>query len=157
MGIIDPFEYLSIKDKSFIERFGVPNIFTTSAVNIWNFLIYSSLNFAFKLEINMYDIVLAILVIILALDVIYFIIKNYKQNKMLALTFLSWWISYFYLNISMPYTCSMHSRYMVVPISIGIIYLGLGMKNEKNKVLKIQVYISSTTIFLMSIFKFILY
>lgn len=155
LGIIDPFEYLSIKDKSFIERFGVPNIFTTSAVNIWNFLIYSSLNFAFKLEINMYDIVLAILVIILALDVIYFIIKNYKQNKMLALTFLSWWISYFYLNISMPYTCSMHSRYMLVAISIGIIFLEIGVKSEKNKLLKKQVYICSILISILSIIKFI--
>ena len=157
LGIIQPYEYLSIANESIFARFGISNIFKSSNVNIWNYLIYSSLNFVVSEKVTAYNIIMAILVITLIVDIIYFIFKNIKSYKVLFITLLTWWISYFYLNISMPYTCSMHSRYMVVPISIGIIYLGLGMKNEKNKVLKIQVYISSTTIFLMSIFKFILY
>lgn len=157
LGIIQPYEYLSIANESAFARFGISNIFKVSNVNIWNYLIYSSLNFVVSDKITVYSIIMAILVITLIVDIIYFIFKNIKSYKILFITLFAWWISYFYLNISMPYTCSMHSRYMVVPISIGIVYLGLGMKNEKNKFLKMQVYISSSVILLMSIFKFILF
>ena len=137
LGIIEPYEYLSIADRSLWERFGISNILNTSFINIWSYLIYSSLNFYIMTSENiMYNLIMAVLVIILAIDTIYFMIKNQCKDKILLITFISWWISYFYLNISMPYTCSMHSRYMVVPISIGIAYLGLGMKDEKNKIIK---------------------
>lgn len=155
LGIIQPYEYLSIANESIFTRFGISNIFEISSINIWNYLIYSSLNFVVNDKVTTYNVVMAVLVITIIVDIIYFIIKNIKNNKVLFFTMLTWWISYFYLNTSMPYTCSMHSRYMVVPISIGIIYLALGMKNEKNRILKIQIYISSITISLMSIFKFI--
>lgn len=157
LGIIEPYEYLSIADRSLWERFGISNILNTSFINIWSYLIYSSLNFYIMTSENiMYNLIMAVLVIILAIDTIYFMIKNQCKDKILLITFISWWISYFYLNISMPYTCSMHSRYMVVPISIGIAYLGLGMKDEKNKIIKIQVYASVILLSAMSIIEFIL-
>ena len=157
LGIIQPYEYLSIANESVFARFGISNIFKVSNVNIWNYLIYSSLNFVVSDKITVYSIIMAILVITLIADIIYFIFKNIRSYKLLFITLLTWWISYFYLNISMPYTCSMHSRYMILPISIGIIYLGIGMKNGKNNFLKMQIYISSSIILLMSIFKFILF
>lgn len=157
LGIIEPYEYLSIADKSLWERFGISDILNISDVNIWSYLIYSSLNFfAITSQNGIFNLIMAILVIALAVDTIYFMIKNKFKNKILLITFISWWISYFYLNLNMPYMCSMHSRYMVVPISVGIAYLGLGMKEEKNKVIKIQTYISVILLSIMSIINFIL-
>lgn len=155
LGIIEPYDYLSIENESLISRFGFPNIFNISTVNIWNFLIYSSINFTLKSQNSINNIIMAILVIILAVNVIYFIIKNFKNNKMLLLTIIIWWLSYFYLNISMPFTCSMHSRYMVVPISIGILFLGLGLQKEKNKILKVQIYIVTIAISILSVISII--
>lgn len=154
LGIIEPYKYLSIADKSLWERFGISNILNISDVNIWSYLIYSSLSF--YVVTREHSLIMAILAIVLAIDIIYFMLKIKGKNKILLITFISWWISYFYLNLSMPYTCSMHSRYMVVPISVGIAYLGLGMKEEKNKIVKIQVYISIILLSIMSITKFIL-
>ncbi len=156
LGIIQPYEYLSIANESIFARFGLCNIFKVSNVNIWNYLIYSSINFVVTDKLAPYNIIMIIAVITLIADIVYFILKNRKTSKILIITLITWWISYFYLNISMPYTCSMHSRYMVLPISIGIIYLGLGMKNENNKVIKVQVYVSSIVVSLMSIFSFII-
>ncbi len=157
LGIIEPYKYLSIADKSFWERFGISNILNTSFINVWSYLIYSSLNFYIMTDENIvYNLIMAIVVITLVIDTIYFMIKSKGNNKILLVTFISWWISYFYLNLNMPYTCSMHSRYMVVPISIGIAYLGLGMKDEKNKVIKIQGYTSIILLCIMSIIQFIL-
>ncbi len=155
LGIIQPYEYLSIADESIFSRFGIPNILNISLVNMWNYLLYSSLNFIPTSTNTIYNVVMCIVVITLVIDTIYFIIKYKFKNKILLITLISWWISYFYLNISMPYICSMHSRYMVVPISIGIIYIGHGMKNEPNKLIKSQVYISTIIISIMSIIQFI--
>lgn len=157
LGIIEPYKYLSIADKSLWERFGISNVLNISDVNIWSYLIYSSLNFfAITSQNTVYNLIMAILVIILAVDAIYFMIKNKLKNKILLITFISWWISYFYLNLSMPYMCSMHSRYMVVPLSIGITHLGIGIEDEKSKIIKFQTYTSVIVLSVMSIIKFIL-
>lgn len=156
LGIIEPYDYLSIADQSIWARFGIPNILNLSEVNVWSYLIYSSLNFVVTGKNTIYNLIMGILVIILVIYTIYFIIKNKCKNKILLITLISWWISYFYLNISMPYTCSMHSRYMLVPISIGIIYLGLGIQEEKNKGIKLQIYTAILLLSIMSIIKFIM-
>lgn len=154
LGIIEPYEYLSIADKSLFERFGIPNIFEISQVNIWNYLLYSSISFL-PGNITVYNFIMAILTIILVIDAIYYIIKNGKANLILIVTLVSWWISYFTLNISMPYTCSMHSRYMAVPISISAIFLGIGISKENSKILKFQVYLITTLLSIMSILIFV--
>lgn len=156
LGIIEPYDYLSIADQSIWARFGIPNILNLSEVNVWSYLIYSSLNFVVTGRNTIYNLIMGILVIVLVIYTIYFIIKNKCKNKILLITLISWWISYFYLNISMPYTCSMHSRYMLVPISIGIIYLGLGIQEEKNKGIKLQIYTATLLLSIMSIIKFIM-
>lgn len=154
LGIIEPYKYLSIADKSPFERFGIPNIFEISQVNIWNYLIYSSISFL-PGNITVYNFIMAVLTIILAINAIYYVIKNGKANLILIVTLVSWWISYFTLNISMPYTCSMHSRYMVVPISISVIFLGIGISKENSKILKIQVYLTTILLSIMSILIFV--
>lgn len=156
LGIIEPYDYLSIANKSIWARFGIPNILNLSEVNIWSYLIYSSLNFVVTGKNTIYNLIMGILVIILVIYTIYFIIKNKCKNKILLITLISWWISYFYLNISMPYTCSMHSRYMLVPISIGIVYLGVGIQEENNRSVKLQIYTATLLLSIMSIIKFIM-
>jgi len=149
LGIIEPYASLNIEKYGIFVRFGLFNPLKMSGVNIWNYLIYTSLNFGLTLENSLYIKIMASLVITLAIDTIYFIIKNFKKEKVLLITFFVWWISYFYLNIQMPFTCSMHSRYMIVPISIGFIIISKGMQEEKNKFLKLQVWISTICVSLM--------
>lgn len=155
LGIIEPYEYFSIADQSFWERFGLPNIFKMSGVNIWNYLLYSSLNFGAVLEHSIFIKIMAIIAITLVFDAIYFMIKNFKKEKILIFTFLMWWGFYFFLNIQMPYMCSMHSRYMLIPISIASIMIAKGMQEEKNKILKGQVVVSTITLCIMSIVLFL--
>lgn len=151
LGIIEPYEYLSIANQSLWARFGIPNIFKMSGVNVWNYLIYTSLNFGIVLENSIFIKIMVIIAITLVFDAIYFIIKNFKKEKNLVFTFLIWWVFYFILNIQMPYMCSMHSRYMLIPISIANIIIAKGMQEEKNKILKVQVTISTIAICIMSI------
>ena len=155
LGIIEPYEYLSIADKSIIERFGFVNSFKYSNVNIWNNLMYTSLNFGILSLNNVYMSIMIILLITLIIDALYFIIKNFEKEKILMFSFVTWWVFYFFLNIQMPYTCSMHSRYMVVPISIATIMIAKGIQEEKSRFLKIQTYISTIGICIMSLGMFL--
>ena len=151
LGIIAPYESLSIANESIWARFGISKVLKMSGVNIWNYLLYSSLNFGLVLEYSTYIKVMVIFVITLVFDAIYFMIKNIKEEKILMITFISWWAFYFFLNIQMPYTCSMHSRYMLVPISIASIVIAKGMQEEKNKYLKAQAFISTIVTCVMSV------
>lgn len=158
LGIIQPYESLSVKDASMWDRIGIPNPFVMSGVNTWNYLMYSSLNFGVFLENSVYIRLMIVLLITLVVDSIYYMIKNFKEEKLLITTFISWWIFYFILNFQMPYTCSMHSRYMVVPISIAILFIAKGLLKEEDKFIKTQVYASTILFSLMSmgIFLFII-
>lgn len=151
LGIIQPYDYLSIAGERNWNRFGIPNILEISNINIWNYLIYSSITYILELKNNFYFLIMAILVIVLSINSIYYMIKYNSKNRLLIYTFIAWWISYFYLNISMPYTCSMHSRYMMIPFFISNAFLGIGLQKEKNKLIKFQIYISVIILTLMSI------
>ena len=156
LGIIAPFEYLSIANRSIWERFGITNLFYMNDYNIWNFLIYTSLNFGIILENSFYIRIMIILVLILILDSIYFMCKNKRENIIFIITNIVWWIGYFYLNISMPYICSMCARYMFMPLAISIIFIGIGMEKETNKFMKIQTTIATVIFSMISIIGFIL-
>lgn len=155
LGIIEPYEYLSIADRSIVERFCFVNPFKMSDVNIWNNLMYTSLNFGILSVNGIYMSIMIILLITLIIDALYFIFKNFEKEKILMFSFLTWWAFYFFLNIQMPYTCSMHSRYMLVPISIATIMIAKGMQEEKNKILKTQVYVSTIGLCTMSLGMFL--
>lgn len=150
LGIIEPYDYLSIEDKGFVERFCFVNPFVMSDVNIWNNLMYTSLNFGILKINNIYLIAMIVLLITLIIDTIYFIFRNFEKEKLLMVSFITWWAFYFFLNIQMPYICSMHSRYMVVPISIATIMLAKGLQEEKNKIIKLQANITVITLSIMS-------
>ena len=151
LGIIEPYEYLSIADKSFVERFCFVNPFQMSDVNIWNNLMHTSINFGILSVNSVYMTIMIALLITLIIDVLYYLFKDFEKDKILMVTFFAWWVFYFFLNIQMPYTCSMHSRYMLVPISIATMILAKGLENEKNKIIKIQTYISTISICVMSL------
>lgn len=151
LGIIEPYDYLNIEKYGILARFGFGNLLKMSGVNIWNYLIYSSLNFGVMIEKNIVFKFMVVFVLTLVLDSIYFIIKQLKTEKILTITLIIWWIFYFYLNIQMPFSCSMHSRYMLVPISIAFIFISKGMQKEQNKFLKIQVWTSTIIVSLMGI------
>ena len=155
LGIIEPYEYLSIKDKGFWERFGIPGLGKFSEVNVWNNLVYTSLNFGIILKDSIYIKIMAFAAVTLVFDSVYFMCKKFKSEKTLLVSFIAWWFFYFFLNFQMPYSCSMHSRYMIVPISIATIYLAKGLQEEKSKVLKIQTMISMIIVCLMSLGMFI--
>lgn len=151
LGIIEPYDYLSIANKSFVERFCFVNPFTMSDVNIWNNLMYTSINLGI-LSLNfVYMTIMIILLITIVIDVLYYLFKEFQKDEILMVTFFAWWVFYFFLNIQMPYTCSMHSRYMIVPISIATIVLAKGLENEKNRIIKVQTYISTISICIMSL------
>lgn len=155
LGIIEPYEYLSIANKSFVERFCFVNPFEMSDVNIWNNLMHTSINFGILSVNSVYMTIMIILLITIVIDVIYYLFKNFEKDKILMVTFFAWWAFYFFLNLQMPYTCSMHSRYMLVPISIATMILAKGLENEKNKIIKIQTYISTIIICVMSLGMFV--
>lgn len=151
LGIIEPYEYLSIANRGLVERFCFVNPFTMSDVNIWNNLMHTSINFGILSVNTVYMSIMIVLLITLIIDVLYYLFKDFEKDKTLVVTFFAWWAFYFFLNLQMPYTCSMHSRYMLVPISIATMILAKGLENEKNKIIKIQTYISTISICLMSL------
>ncbi len=151
LGIIEPHEYLSIADKSLVERFCFVNPFQISDVNIWNNLMHTSINFGILSINSVYRSIMIILLITIVIDVLYYLFKNFEKDKILMVTFFAWWAFYFFLNIQMPYTCSMHSRYMLIPISIATMILAKGLENEKNKIIKAQIFISTISICVMSL------
>lgn len=151
LGIIEPYDYLSIANKSVVERFCFVNPFQMSDVNIWNNLMHTSINFGILSVNSVYMTIMIVLLITLIIDVLYYLFKDFEKDKILMVTFFVWWAFYFLLNIQMPYTCSMHSRYMLVPISIATMILAKGLENEKNKIIKVQTYISTISICLMSL------
>ena len=151
LGIIEPYEYLSIADRSFVERFCFVNPFKISDVNIWNNLMHTSINLGILPINTIYMNIMIVLLITLIIDVIYYLFKNFEKDKILMVTFFAWWAFYFFLNIQMPYTCSMHSRYMLIPISIATMVLAKGLENEKNKIIKAQIFISTISICIMSL------
>ena len=151
LGIIQPYDYLSIAEESIWNRFGIPNLLEISSINIWNYLVYSSITYGLELENYFFLLIMAILVIILSINSIYYMIKYNSKNRLLIYTFIAWWASYFYLNISMPYTCSMHSRYMMMPFFIATTFLGIGLQKENNKLLKFQIYLTVICLTIMSI------
>ena len=136
LGIISPYEYFSVRDKSLFERFGLYNPFTVVNYNIWNSTLFTSIVYGGS-EYNLLVFLIVGLDLILIVNWIYLFIKN-KKNNLLIVTSLIWWISYIYLFITMPYITSINSRYIVIPIVIGIIDIARGLDSINNKFIKYE-------------------
>lgn len=140
--IYPPKEEMRVTTDSIWDRFGLTNIIESNKYNVWNYLLYSSVSFKIFSDKNMIIKELVVLFAILILDILYYSIKYFKENILINITNFAWILFYIYLQVSLPYECSMHARYMLVPISLGIITLGKGMQKEKNKIIKYQIIIT---------------
>lgn len=143
IGIIMPYEYLSLREISLWERFGISNLLRPNNYNIWNYLFNSSYNLGFiNAQLLIQNIATLFSVVCVFISLYYCIME---KNIILIITYIIWWIGYFYLNISMPYLCSMHPRYMAVPFYINALFISNGYEKEKNaklkKVLMLFIYI----------------
>lgn len=149
--IYPPKEEMRVSTDNPWNRFGISSLLKANKYNIWNYLLYSSISFEIFSSENLIIKEMVILAFILILDVLYYSIKHFKENQIINITNLAWIIFYIYLQISLPYECSMHARYMIVPISLGIITFGKGMQNEKNQIIKYQIIITVVTLAVLSV------
>lgn len=151
LTINPPKEEMRITTDSLWNRFGLTAIWKSNIYNVWNYLLYSSITFDIFSGENLIIKEMVILALILLIESLYYSFKFFKKNLILNITNFSWLLFYIYLQISLPYECSMHSRYMLLPISLLIIILGDGLKTEKNKIIKYQIIITIMTLAILSI------
>ncbi len=149
--IYPPKEELRVTTDNVWDRFGLTNILKDNKYNIWNYLLYSSIDFKIFSGENLIVKELVVLSLILIFDILYYALKNFKENLLINITIFTWLIFYIYLQISLPYECSMHARYMLVPMSLGIIILGKDMQKEKNKIMNYQIVIVSVLLAVLAI------
>ena len=126
--------------------------------NIWNYITYSSLNYGLIYNESLIEGIVAFGSLILMIISICYIVSNYKENEenfILAVTYIAWWFGYLYLNLSMPYSCSMSARYMALPFMIGFIMLSKGLHKDKSKFMNCVVYGLSVLIIAFSIVLFV--
>ena len=154
LGIIAPFDRFSVKDKSLYERFGLSNPFRIREYNIWNSTMITSIVYGDSIY-NLLVFVIVGLDLLLIINWIYLFIKSNK-NDILIITNITWWLSYIYLFITMPYITSINSRYIMIPIVIGIIDIANGLEKIDNKYIKAEVYTISSLICLSSILYIVL-
>ena len=163
-GVAEALEELKVEDYSFFARW-IPNheffnwLYNKNASNVWSNLIISSINFSLGYinEPYILSIVLRILSVIIAGISIFAMFRFYKNEEkkssllILLITFVSWIIGYIYFNISMPYSCTMHARYILIAFYISIFYIGIFYKNIKNSNIKYIVLGLSVLFILLSI------
>lgn len=170
------FETLKVANTDFSSRWIInreifDNSLLLNASNVWSYVINSSIIFIMDSEFIpvFVTLILKILSILFILISIISIVKEtYKsENKkllyILIVTYLSWIVGFIYFNISLPYSCTMHVRYVLVAMIIGIIYIGILYNNLKNttfkyllKMLIILFEVISILMFIYIIINFIL-
>lgn len=155
-SVLEASETLAVSSTSFVSRWILnseifDNLLILSASNVWAYVINSSIYFVmaynvFPVSVSMVFKVISIILIIISLVgmikySILTIIKaaNGKNDEngdsiyILTITYLAWMIGFISVNISLPYSCTMHLRYILVPMMIGIIYIGMLYNNAKHK------------------------
>lgn len=155
IGIIQPNENLSVAHYSVWERFGFSSILRMSECNLWNNLVFTSINYGLIYGESLVEGLVALSAAVLIIISMCLMCINVKENMVLVITYLMWWIGYLYLNISMPYSCSMCARYMVMPLMIGFIMLSKGMAKEDSKAFKGLIYLCTLAICIFSIVCFV--
>ena len=156
-----PYEHFSVKDATFWQRWGIiskellDNTILVKNNNIVSYVINSFLyclgNFA-----NIMGYTLKGVFLILICIIIFSILKHCFKKKeekiknILIITFVLWIIAFIYFNVSMPYSCTMNSRYIVILFVIGMIMLGLEVDKTKNKYWSIFIYLISIMFSILS-------
>jgi len=148
-SVVSALDILKVNSTTFCDRWILnnelfSNTLASNASNVWAYVINSSI--AFMMEIKIIPKTLAIILKIMSLLLIiisfigFFKYTNKNANKgllyILCMTYIYWIIGFIFFNISLPYSCTMHARYIVVAMIIGIMYIGIFYNNIKNRYLK---------------------
>lgn len=166
-AIQKPYDHFYSGDASFIERWGfiskdiLKNGLKVEDKNIFSYVINSSLyclytfTSAVSYMIKEITVVLSIIALIIVIKV--FIEKMLKKELdnlfTLIITFWAWIFGFISFNISLPYSCTMSSRYIVMLFIISMIMLGHSVSETKSKFWK---YLICTLSILLSILSVII-
>lgn len=166
-GIVEALDNLAIADNSFAGRWILNheifnNALMPNASNVWANLIISTTDFAINSDVIPVIVTYPIRFISLILiafslyAMIRYTPKSENRSSLLILivTYLSWIFGYINFNRMMPYSCTIHARYIITAIVIGIIYIGILYKNLQNKAMKIFLLTLSIIFMLLSVLMF---
>ncbi len=148
-GIAAASKEFTIQHTDFVNRWLINNEFFANklelnASNVWCYVINSAVIFmldvAFlpNIVLNISRVVVVFLIIIALIGMI----KHFRENylyKMLFITFITWLVSFISFNISLPYSCTMHSRYITIMYLIGMLFIGKFYETTDKKWIKILI------------------
>lgn len=150
-GIAAASKEFTIQHTDFVNRWLIngeifANKLELNASNVWCYVINSSIIFMLDVAflpniiVNISRIVVILLILISIVGMIRYFRENYLY-KMLFITFITWLISFISFNISLPYSCTMHSRYIVIMYLIGMLFIGKLYEKTNKKWIKILINI----------------
>ena len=168
-GVAEALPTFAVKQKDFINRWLINDEFfarslSYNASNVWAYVINSSILFSVGTAFLSNFTLSAMRIMTVAFAIIFIagMIKFFKENtlyKILVTTFIAWFVSFIFFNISLPYSCTMHSRYIVVLFVLGMIFTGKYYESTEDKNLKKLITVLSVlySIGTVAIFAKILY
>lgn len=142
-GVVAATDEFKILNTDFINRWLVNGeLFSRklefNASNVFSYVINSSIIFMIDTEflsIGFLNFLRSINIILILISLVS-LIKNINKSFfdiILVITYLTWIGSFICFNLSLPYSCTMHSRYIVSAIIIGLIYIAKLYENT-NKI-----------------------
>lgn len=150
-GIAEASSEFTVAHTDFTNRWLINNEFFSdklelAASNVWCYALNSSIIFALDVAYLPHIFLMFMKMISLALIIISIIamIKHLRTNyiyAMLEIISTTWLVSFIFFNISLPYSCTMHSRYIVAIYIIGIIFIGKLFEATNKKWLKVLISI----------------
>lgn len=152
-GVVEALPSLAVGHTDFVNRWLINNEFFAQYLaydssNVWSYVINSSILFSANtyflsdLILNYMRILTVAMAIIFIASMIKFVTKN-TIYKILAITAFAWLISFIAFNISLPFSCTMHSRYIGILFILGMIFIGKLFESTDSKKLKVLIGILS--------------
>jgi 4-amino-4-deoxy-L-arabinose transferase-like glycosyltransferase len=145
-GVLSASSELAVEKTDFVNRWLInseifANKLELKASNVISYAINSSIIFIMNADFlaNWLVHLMRILSIALIAIAIISIIKNSDKNFLniiLITTVIIWFLSFIGFNMSLPYSCTMHSRYIVIVMVIGMLYIAKLFEQTNKKWLK---------------------
>lgn len=166
LGIQKPYDHFYSGDASNWERWGfiskdiLKNGIRVEDKNIYSSVINSGLYCLYTITSTASYIIKEIAVILSIISflavIIIFINKILKKEIkdtifILLVTFFAWIIGFISFNISLPYSCTMNSRYIGILYIISMIMLGKSMAESKYKIWKYLILVLSIILSIFSV------
>ena len=153
-GVQMPYEHFSVKDATFWQRWGIiskeliENTILVESKNIFAYVVNSSLYCLGTFSNAISYIIKEFLLILIFITILAIVKHSLNKNKekvksILIMTFIIWIIAFVYFNISMPFSCTMHSRYIGILFIIGMMILGVEVDKTKNQYWRLFIYLIS--------------